>query len=146
MSFKITGTGSYLPPLSVTNDDLSKTIDTSDEWIKQRIGINERRVSTDENTSEMGYKAAKKALEMSGTSPDEIDLIITASMTGDYLCPTTAGGIERLLGAHCPAYDINSACSGFVFALETAAGYFARKKVKKALDLYKRINYTKAYE
>ena len=133
MSFKITGTGSYLPPLSVTNDDLSKTIDTSDEWIKQRIGINERRVSTDENTAEMGYKAAKKALEMSGTSSDEIDLIITASMTGDYLCPTTAGGIERLLGAHCPAYDINSACSGFVFALETAAGYFARKKVKKAL-------------
>ena len=61
MSFKITGTGSYLPPLSVTNDDLSKTIDTSDEWIKQRIGINERRVSADENTSEMGYKAAKSA-------------------------------------------------------------------------------------
>lgn len=133
MSFKITGTGSYLPPLSVTNDDLSKTIDTSDEWIKQRIGINERRISTDESTAEMGYKAAKKALEMSGVSANEIDLIIAASMTGDNLCPTTAGSIEKLLDAKCPCFDINSACSGFVFALDTAAGFFARGKVKKAL-------------
>ena len=133
MSFKIVGTGSYLPPFTVTNDDLSKTIDTSDEWIKQRIGINERRISTDESTVEMGYKAAKAALEMSKTEAGEIDIIISASMTGDNLCPTTAGGIGQLLGIECPAFDINSACSGFMFALDTAAGFFARGKVKKAL-------------
>lgn len=133
MSFRIIGTGSYLPELSVTNDDLSKTIDTSDEWIRQRIGIESRRISTDESTAEMGYKAALAALEMSGTAPEELDLIIAASITGDTIAPTTAGGIQKLLGAHCPAFDINSACSGFVFALDTAAGFFARKVVKKVL-------------
>lgn len=133
MSFKIIGTGSYLPPLSVTNDDLSKTIDTSDEWITQRIGIKERRISENENTAEMGYKAAIEALKMSNTSPDELDMIIAASMTGDTLAPTTSGGIQKLLGASCPCLDINSACSGFVFALDTAAGFFERKTVKKML-------------
>ncbi len=133
MSFKIIGTGSYLPPLAVTNDDLSKTIDTSDEWITQRIGIKERRISENENTAEMGYKAALCALEKSGTKPEELDLIIAASMTGDTLSPTTAGGIQKLLGAHCPAFDMNSACSGFVYALDIAAGFFKRETVKKVL-------------
>lgn len=133
MSFKIIGTGSYLPPLTVTNDDLAKTIDTSDEWITQRIGIKSRRISEDESTAEMGYKAAKEALTESGTAPEELDLIIAASITGDTICPTTAGGIQKLLGATCPAFDINSACSGFVFALDTAAGFFARGTVKKVL-------------
>lgn len=130
---KIIGTGSYLPKLSVTNDDLAKTIDTSDEWIKQRIGIEQRRISENESTAEMGYKAALSALEMSGTNPEELDLIIAASMTGDTLCPTTAGGIQKLLGAKCPAFDINSACSGFVFALDTAAGFFARGTARRVL-------------
>ena len=96
MSFKIIGTGSYLPPLTVTNDDLAKTIDTSDEWITQRIGIKSRRISEDESTAEMGYKAAKEALTESGTAPEELDLIIAASITGDTICPTTAGGIQKL--------------------------------------------------
>lgn len=133
MSFKIIGTGSYLPPLAVTNDDLSKTIDTSDEWITQRIGIKERRISENENTAEMGYKAALKALESSGTKAEDLDLIIAASMTGDTLSPTTAGGIQKLLGAKCPAFDMNSACSGFVYALDIAAGFFERGTVKKVL-------------
>lgn len=133
MSFRIIGTGSYKPDFTVTNDDLAKRIDTSDEWIRQRVGISERRISTAENTAEMGYKAALAALEMSGTKPEELDLIIAASLTGETLCPTTAGHIQKLLGADCPAFDINSACSGFVFALDTAAGFFARGKVKKAL-------------
>lgn len=133
MSFKIIGTGSYLPDFVVTNGDLSDMVDTSDEWIMQRIGIKERHISKNESTAEMGYKAALAALEMSGTKPEEIDLIIAASMTGDTLCPTTAGQIGRLLGVERPAFDVNSACSGFVFALDTAAGFFARKKAKKAL-------------
>lgn len=133
MSFRIIGTGSYKPEFTVTNDDLAKRIDTSDEWIRQRVGISERRISTDENTAEMGYKAALAALEMSGTKPEELNLIIAASLTGETLCPTTAGHIQKLLGADCPAFDINSACSGFVFALDTAAGFFARGKAKKAL-------------
>lgn len=133
MSFKIIGTGSYLPPLSVTNDDLSKTIDTSDEWITQRIGIKQRRISQNENTAQMGYNAAVEALKMSDTKPEELDLIIAASMTGDTLSPTTAGGIQKLLGATCPCFDMNSACSGFVYALDIAAGFFARGTAKKIL-------------
>lgn len=133
MSFRILGTGSYLPELSVTNNDLSKTIDTSDEWIKQRIGIERRRISTDESAADMGCKAALAALEMSGTKPEELDLIIAASMTGDTLAPTTAGGIQKLIGAHCPAFDMNSACSGFMFALDIASGFFARGVAKKIL-------------
>lgn len=133
MSFKIIGTGSYKPKLRVTNNDLAKTLDTSDEWITQRVGIKERHISTNENTAQMGYKAALDALLQSGTRPEELDLIIAASLTGDTICPTTAGHIQRMLGAQCPAFDINSACSGFIFALETAAGYFARGNVKKAL-------------
>lgn len=133
MSFKIIGTGSYLPPLSVTNDDLSKTIDTSDEWITQRIGIKQRRISQNENTAQMGYNAAVEALKMSDTKPEELDLIIAASMTGDTLSPTTAGGIQKLLGATCPCFDMNSACSGFVYALDIAAGFFVRGTAKKIL-------------
>lgn len=133
MSFMITGTGSYTPEFTVTNDDLAKMLDTSDEWITQRVGIKERHISTEEDTARMGIKAALAALEMSSTKPEELDLIIAASLTGEYLCPTTAGYIQKLLGADCPAFDVNSACSGFIFALDTAAGFFARGKVKKAL-------------
>lgn len=133
MSFKIIGTGSYAASKAVTNDDLAKTLDTSDEWITQRVGIKERRVSETESAAEMGYRAALRALEMSGKSVDDIDLIVAASITCDTICPTVAGTIQRLLGAHCPAFDVNSACSGFLFALDTAAGFFARGKAKCAL-------------
>ncbi len=133
MSFRIIGTGSYVPEKVITNDDLAKSLDTSDEWIKQRVGISERRVSEYETSAEMGYKAALKALEMSNTRPYELDLIISASLTNETLCPTAAGTIQMMLGANCVAFDVNSACSGFMFALDTAAGFFARGKAKKAL-------------
>ncbi len=133
MSFKITGTGSYLPERIITNDDLAKMVDTSDEWITQRVGIKERHVSENETAEQMGYEAAKRALEMSNTKASELDLIVASSLTGENLCPTVAGSIQRMLGASCPAFDVNSACSGFLFALDTAAGFFARKKAKKAL-------------
>ncbi len=133
MSFRIIGTGSYVPEKVVTNFDLAEVIDTSDEWIKQRVGISERHISTDESAAEMGYKAALNALEMSNVKPEELDLIIVASISNDTICPTAAGNIQKLLGAKCPAFDVNSACSGFLFAIDTAAGFFARGKAKKAL-------------
>ncbi len=133
MSFRIIGTGSYVPEKVVTNFDLAEVIDTSDEWIKQRVGISERHISTDESAAEMGYKAALNALEMSNVKPEELDLIIVASISNDTICPTAAGTVQKLLGAKCPAFDVNSACSGFLFAIDTAAGFFARGKVKKAL-------------
>ena len=133
MSFRIIGTGSYVPEKVVTNFDLAEVIDTSDEWIKQRVGISERHISTDESAAEMGYKAALNALEMGNVKPEELDLIIVASISNDTICPTAAGNIQKLLGAKCPAFDVNSACSGFLFAIDTAAGFFARGKAKKAL-------------
>lgn len=133
MSFNIIGTGSYFPEHILTNDDLAKMVETSDEWITQRVGVKERRISIDESAAELGYKAALRALEMSDTKVEEIDLIVAASLTGDTLCPTVAGSVQAMLGAKCPAFDINSACSGFMFALETAAGFFERGKATKAL-------------
>lgn len=133
MSFKVIGTGSYLPPRVLTNNDLANMVDTSDEWITQRVGIKERHISTEESSADMAYKAALNALEMSGTQAEELDLIIAASISSDTLCPTVAGVVGARLGAKCMAFDVNSACSGFMFALDTAAGFFERGNVRKAL-------------
>ena len=133
MSFKIIGTGSYVPEKVVTNDDLAQMVETSDEWITQRVGVKTRHVSTGEGSADFAYYAAKNALEMSKTAAEELDLIIVATFTGDTLVPSVAGLLQRKLGAKCPAFDINSACSGFIFALDIASGYFARKAVQKVL-------------
>ncbi len=133
MGFRILGTGSAAPEKILTNDDLSGMVETSDEWITTRVGVKERRISVTETTSSLAVEAAKKALAMSGTDPHELDLILTATITADNLSPTTSGEVQEAIGASCPAFDISSACSGFLFALETAAGFFARGTVKKAL-------------
>lgn len=133
MSFKIIGTGSYVPEKVITNDDLSGMVETSDEWITQRVGVKTRHVSTGEGSADFAFHAAEKALEMSGVSAEELDLIIAATFTGDTLVPSVAGMVQMKLGAKCPAFDINSACSGFIFALDIASGYFARGRVKKVL-------------
>lgn len=133
MSFRIIGTGSYAPDNIVTNEDLRSLVETSDEWISQRVGVRERRISTDETAADFGYHAALEALENSGTDPSEIDLIITATVSGENICPTVAAEIQQRLGAVCPAFDINSACSGFLFALDIASGYFSRGNVAKIL-------------
>ena len=133
MNFKITGTGSYLPERVVTNDDLAGMVETSDEWISQRVGIHERRIATHETTVDMAVKAAEAALESAGVRPDELDLILTSTVSGEMISPSTACMVQRKLGATCTAYEINAACSAFIFLLETAAGYFARGKAKKAL-------------
>lgn len=133
MSFEILATGSYVPPRIVENTELEGFLDTSDTWIVERTGVRRRHVSETETASEMAFKAARKALEMGNTSPEELDIIICATVSGEYVSPSVACMVQRRLGATCPAYDINAACSAFIYLLDTAAGYFARKKVKKAL-------------
>lgn len=133
MQFKILGTGSYLPPKFVTNEEVSTMVDTNDEWIQKRVGIQERRISVDETTSQMGLKAAKLALENSGVSASELDMILVATITADNITPTVSCSIQRDLGATCPAMDLVAACSGFVFSLQTAAAFLALDKNKKIL-------------
>ena len=133
MSFSILGTGMYVPPRVVTNDDMSKIVDTNDEWIMQRVGVKERHVSTNETAADMGAKAALAALENSGVKKEEIDLILAASVSGESISPSVSCMIQNILGLDCMTMDINAACSAFVFTLETAAGFFARGKVKKVL-------------
>lgn len=133
MSFSVLGTGSYVPPRVVTNDELSTFVDTSDEWITQRVGVRQRHVCTTETAADLAFEAAKRALEDAGTRPEELDLIIAATVSGEDVSPNVACMVQNKLGATCPAYDINAACSAFIFLLETAAGYFARKKVKRVL-------------
>jgi len=126
MSFKILGTGSCLPKRVVTNDELSSFFDTSDEWITQRVGISQRRVCTTETVADLAYRAACSALEVSGAHPEELDMIICATVSADNSAPSLACSLQSMIGAVCPAMDINAACSGFIYALDVAAGFFAR--------------------
>src|SRR5215216_3684937 len=118
----IVGTGSYVPEKVLTNEDLSRMVDTSDEWITTRTGIKERRIAAkDENTSDMAAKAALKAIEQAKISPKEIDLILVATATPDMLFPATACFVQKKIGATKAAcLDISAACAGFIFGLEIA--------------------------
>ena len=118
----IIGTGSYLPKKVLTNEDLSRMVDTSDEWITTRTGIKERRIAAkDEQTSDMAAKAALKAIEQAKISPTEIDLILVATATPDMLFPATACFVQKKIGASKAAcLDISAACAGFLFGLEIA--------------------------
>lgn len=133
MAIKILGTGSYVPEKIITNDDLTKIVDTNDEWIIQRVGVKERHVSVDETAADFAVEAAKRALESANITAGEIDLIIAATISSETVCPTVAGTVQKRIGADCPGFDINSACSGFLFALDTAVSYIARKTVKNVL-------------
>jgi len=130
---RIIGTGSYLPSKVVTNADLEKTLDTSDEWITARTGIKERRIVTNESACDLALEASKKALEMSEISPSEIDLIILATTTPDKIFPATATMLQDRLGATCPAFDLQAVCAGFVFALTTAQQYIENGSAKNIL-------------
>ena len=133
MSFSILGTGSALPSRTVTNGELSQIVDTSDEWIRTRTGISERRVCSDESISDLAYQAARNALADCSCSAKELDLIICATMSADYTTPSLACILQMKLGASCAAFDVNAACTGFIYALDVAAGYFARKPDMKIL-------------
>ncbi len=133
MSFRILGTGSALPEKIVTNDDLSTMVETSDEWITKRVGVKQRRVCTTETVTDLGALAAGRALEAAGVKPEELDLIIAPTISADTISPGLGGMVQNRLGAHCPAFDMNVACPGFLFGLDVAAGFFARKVVKRVL-------------
>jgi len=131
----VTGVGGYLPEQVVTNDDLAKFVDTSDEWIVERTGIRQRhRVRDDQPVSDLAVEAARRALAAAGRTPDEVDLIIVATTTADLTFPAVATIVQRKLG--CPvgvAFDVQAVCSGFVYALSVADGFVARNRSKVAL-------------
>ena len=131
----VIGTGSYVPERRLTNSDLEKMVETSNEWIVERTGIEERRIAApDETTSDMATQAAKKAIEAAGISPEELDLIIVATITPDTFTPSTSCYVQANLGAcNAAAFDISAACSGFLFALKTAVQYIGCGQAKKAL-------------
>lgn len=131
----ISGTGAYLPKRVVTNNDMARIVDTSDEWIRTRTGIAERRYAEDgETTSHMATCAAQQALKAAGARADEIDLLIVATMTPDMPFPSTACLVQSQLGlGHITAFDIQAACSGYIYALNTATNLLRSGAYKKAL-------------
>jgi len=132
---KIIGTGSYLPEKVLTNQDLEKLVETSDEWIVTRTGIKERRIAkADEFTSHMGAKAAKSAILDAGLIPEQIDFILVATLTPDYLFPSTACLIQKEIGAkRAAAVDIQAACTGFLYLLLMAKSFVESGTYKNVL-------------
>lgn len=132
---EIIGWGHYLPSNVVTNDDLAKIVETSDEWISTRTGIKERHISKGETTAEMSAQAARKALEQAGISAQDLDLIVVGTVTPDNTTPSTAAKIAKILGARSgmPAFDLSAACSGFVYALTMADNMIRLGQIKNAL-------------
>lgn len=131
----ILGTGSSLPENVVTNKDLEKKVDTNDEWIRSRTGIKERRISSSgEYTYVLAARAAENAMAMAGITAEEIDLIIVATISSHMLMPSTACFVQQEIGAtNCFAYDVNAACSGFLYALDMADKYVQADQQKKIL-------------
>ena len=132
---RITGTGSYLPENVVTNKDLERTVDTTDQWIRERTGIEQRHVALkDQTTVDLAEVASRRAIEAAGLSPEEIDLIVFATSTPDKIFPSSACILQARLGIHgCPAFDIQAVCSGFVYALATADKFVKTGTSKKVL-------------
>lgn len=132
---RITGLGAYLPEKILSNSDLEKMVETSDEWIVSRTGMKERRIAKeDEFTSDMGVKAALVAIEKAGITASDIDLIICATLTPDYLFPSTAALLQQGLGAsHAAAVDVQAACSGFIYGLAIAKAFLASGMYKNVL-------------
>jgi 3-oxoacyl-[acyl-carrier-protein] synthase III len=131
----VRGVGGYLPAKVLTNADLSKMVDTTDEWITARTGISKRHIAAEgETTSDMGAAAARKAMEAAGVGPDDIDLIIVATATPDYTFPATATVVQNKLGiTRGAAFDLQAVCSGFVYAVATADNFLARGQFERAL-------------
>lgn len=131
MGIRIIGSGMYVPPKVLTNFDLEKMVDTSDEWIRTRTGIVERRIAeSDVATSDLAVEASKIAIQNAGLKPEDIDLVICATITPDMVFPATAYLISEKLGIKKPGFDINAACSGFVYA-SSIAGSFLKSGVFK---------------
>ena len=134
---KITGLASYTPDFKLTNDDLAKMVDTSDEWITTRVGIKERRILKEPNvgSSYMGIQAVNKLLAETGVAPEDIDLIVCATSNPDYRFPSTASIIAQGCGCtKCYAYDIQAACAGFIVALQSGNAYIKSGLYKKVVN------------
>ncbi|SDY47867.1 3-oxoacyl-[acyl-carrier-protein] synthase-3 [Lysobacter sp. yr284] len=132
---RIAGTGSYLPAQVLTNEDLAQRVETSDEWIRTRTGIRQRHVAAEgETTVDLAYQASLRALEAAGVQPEEIDLIVLGTTTPDLIFPSSACLLQHRLGANgCPAFDVNAACSGFVYALTVADKFIQSGAAKTVL-------------
>jgi 3-oxoacyl-[acyl-carrier-protein] synthase-3 len=132
---RIVGTGSYLPEKVLTNADLEKMVETSDEWIVSRSGIRERHVAAEgETTCDLAFHAATRALEAAGMKGEDIELVVLGTTTPDIIFPSTACLLQHRIGANgCPAFDVNAACSGFVYALSIADQFIKGGMVKNAL-------------
>ena len=132
---RIAGTGSYLPEKVLTNADLARTVDTSDDWIVARTGIRERHVAAEgETTSDLAYHASIRAMEAAGITAADIDLIVLGTTTPDLIFPSSACLLQHKLGANgCPAFDVNAACSGFIYALTIADKFIRSGAAKTAL-------------
>lgn len=132
----ITGVGGYVPDYVLTNDEISKMVDTTDEWIMTRIGVRERRILNEEGlgTSYMARKAAKQLMQRTNSNPDDIDLVIVATSTADYAFPSVASILCEKLGIkNAFAFDMQAACSGFLFLMETAANFIRSGRYKKVI-------------
>ena len=132
---KIIGNGHYTPKKVLTNDDMAKMVDTNDEWITTRTGIKSRCIVEDEFTSDLAYHAAKMAVDKAGLRPDEIEMVVLATVTPDNTTPSTALKVAAKLGVNVgtPAFDISAACSGFVYALTMADNMIRLGQVKNAV-------------
>jgi len=144
----VTGTGAYLPPKVMTNHDFEKLVDTSDEWITTRTGIKERRIAEpDQASSDLAAEAGRQAIENAGLKPEDIDLIIVATVTPDHLFPSTACRVQAEIGCtNASAFDLLAACSGFCYVMNLAAGHIAAGMADRILVigvevLSKFINY-----
>ena len=137
MYARIIGTGSSLPEQVVTNADLEKRIDTSDEWIRERSGIRERRIAAEgQTTGDLAFEAARRAMDAAGVKPEEIDLILVGTTTPDLIFPSTACLVQHRLGLNgCGAMDINAACSGFIYALSVADQFIRAGTAKTVLTI-----------
>lgn len=134
MTTRIIGTGSYVPEQIVTNDDLAKIVETSDEWIRSRTGIGERRIATLDSTSDMAARAAQAALEQAEVGAEEIDLILLGTSSPDHCFPNGACEVQARIGAvNAACFDISAACTGYVFALNTAHAFISTGLYRTAL-------------
>lgn len=145
MYSRITGTGSYLPEKILTNLDLERMVDTSDEWIRTRTGITQRHIAAeDQVASDLALYACQNAMQAAGVTAQDIDLIIVATTTPDMIFPSTACILQNKLGIeNCPAFDVQAVCSGFVYALATADMFISSGKCRNALvvgsEIYSKI-------
>jgi 3-oxoacyl-[acyl-carrier-protein] synthase-3 len=130
---RILGTGSALPALSVENAELAKFLDTSDEWITTRTGIKSSHILSKETLTDIAILAAKRALEDANTDGSELDLILGTTTRGEQIAPGVAATVQKAIGASCPCMDLNAACAGFLYGLETASAFISSGKAKKVL-------------